>query len=67
MKDFLKTNIGKTTQVALYVGVSAVLNYLITAMTGDPELFGPLTGLINIVLVLVVKTLSGSTQNLGSK
>lgn len=40
--------IGKT---ALYIGVSAILSYLITITTNSPDLFGPLTGLINVALV----------------
>lgn len=53
---FFKTNIGKTVTAAVYVALSAVLNYVITAIAGDPELFGPSTALINILLVLVQKT-----------
>lgn len=43
----------KIAKTAIYVGVSAVLAYLITLTTDQPDLFGPLTGLINIVLVAV--------------
>lgn len=41
----------KIAKTALYIGVSAVLSYLITLTTNSPDLFGPLTGLINLGLV----------------
>lgn len=41
----------KITKAALYVGVSAVLDYLISQSTGSQ--FGVLTPVINVVLVTV--------------
>ena len=41
----------KIGKAALYVGLSAVISYLITLIANQPELFGPLTPIINIVLV----------------
>ena len=58
---------GKTVQTAGYLAVSAVLTYLVTATTNDPQLFGGLTAIINLVLVFIVKTFfSTSTPNVGS-
>jgi len=41
----------KVFKAALYVGVSAVLSYLISALTSDPDSFGVLTPIVNVVLV----------------
>lgn len=66
--SFWKTNIGKTIQTAGYLALSAVLTYLVTATTNDPQLFGPLTAAINLVLVFVVKTwFSPTTPNVSAK
>lgn len=43
----------KIGKAALYVGLSAVISYLITLIADQPELFGPLTPIINIVLVTI--------------
>lgn len=43
----------KIAKAALYVGASAVISYLITVLTDQPELFGPLTPLVNVVLVTI--------------
>lgn len=43
----------KIVKTALYIGVSAIISYLITLTTEQPELFGPLTAIVNIVLVTV--------------
>ncbi len=68
MHNFLSTNVGKTLKAALYVAVSTVIAYLITATTNDPTLFGPLTVLVNTALVFVQKTFNDkSTPNLGAK
>lgn len=40
-------------KVCGYVAVSAVISYLIAETTSKPELFGPLTPIINMVLVFV--------------
>lgn len=67
MQDFLKTNIGKTVKTAGYLAVSAIISYLVTATTNDPQLFGPITAVVNVLLVLVKTTLDDSTPNLTSK
>lgn len=67
MQDFLKTNIGKTVITAGYLAVSAIISYLVTATTNDPQLFGPITAVVNVLLVLVKTTLDDSTPNLTSK
>lgn len=67
MQDFLKTNVGKTVKTAAYIAASAVVSYIITAITNDPQLFGPITAVINVLLVLVKTTLDESTPNLTSK
>ena len=41
----------KIVKTAIYIGVSAVISYLITLTTEQPELFGPLTAIVNIGLV----------------
>lgn len=41
----------KIGKAALYVGVSAALSALISALADSPDLFGPLTPVINVVLV----------------
>lgn len=41
----------KIGKAALYVGVSAVLGYLIATVEGNPQLFGLYTPMINVVLV----------------
>lgn len=46
-----KDQASKIAKAALYVGASAVISYLITVLTDQPELFGPLTPLVNVVLV----------------
>jgi hypothetical protein len=43
----------KIAKTALYIGVSAIISYLITLTTDNPELFGPLTALVNVVLVTI--------------
>lgn len=65
-QNFKDTNIGKTAIASLYIAASAIVGYLISATAGDPELFGPLTALVNVLLVFVKKTFFESkTQNLG--
>jgi len=41
----------KILKTALYIAASAVISYLITVVTDQPELFGPLTPIVNIILV----------------
>lgn len=67
MQDFLKTNVGKTVKTAAYLAVSAAVSGVITAITNDPQLFGPITAVVNVLLVLVKTTLDDTTPNLTSK
>lgn len=65
-QSFKDTNIGKTAVAALYIAASAVVAYLISATAGSPELFGPLTPLVNVLLVFVKKTFfEEQTANVG--
>ena len=41
----------KIAKTAVYIAASAAISYLITLTTDQPELFGPLTGLVNVGLV----------------
>jgi hypothetical protein len=50
---FWDTDLGKTVKVAVYLALSSVVGYLITASTNDPQLFGPVTALVNVLLVFV--------------
>lgn len=61
--NFWKTTIGKTVQAALYLGASAIISFLITQTSGNPELFGTLTPVVNVVLVLVKNLLDKNTPN----
>jgi hypothetical protein len=63
--QFWDTNVGKTLKAAAWSAASAVLAYILTATTNDPELFGPTTVFINAALVFVQKTfLSNETPNI---
>jgi hypothetical protein len=46
-----KTQAVKIGKAALYVGASAVISYLITLIANQPDLLGPLTPIVNVVLV----------------
>lgn len=48
---FTKEQILKVVKVALWVGVSAMIDYLVSVTKGTQ--FGQLTGIINIVLVIL--------------
>lgn len=70
--SFWNTNVGKTVKTAIYLGVSSVLSYLLTAVTNSPSLFGQYTVAINLVIVFIQKTVfDQNTPNfslkLGSK
>ena len=52
----------KIGKAALYIALSAVISYLLTLITNQPELFGALTPLINVVLVFLKQLF---TQNEG--
>lgn len=67
---FLQTNVGKVIKTAIYVALSAVVGYLITASTTDPLFFGTIsiTGLVNLLLVFIKHTwFDDTTPNLWSK
>lgn len=42
---------GKIAKAALYVGLSAIISYFIGLIADNPNLVGPLTPIINVVLV----------------
>lgn len=46
-----KAQVLKVAKTALYVGISAVLAFLITWVQGNPELFGVYAPIVNVVLV----------------
>ncbi len=60
---FMDTTRGKTLKVAIYVGISALLGYLITALTDQPELWGGYSALVNIVLVAVKNLIDKNIVN----
>ena len=43
----------KVGKAALYVGISAILAFLIAFVTDNPEMFGIYTPIINVVLVFL--------------
>lgn len=48
-----KTQAAKIGKATLYVALSAAISYVITQVTNDPALFGPLTPIVNIILVFL--------------
>lgn len=46
-----KKQAGKIGKTALYIGVSAIISYLITLTTEQPNMLGAYTGLVNLLLV----------------
>jgi hypothetical protein len=46
-----KEQAGKIVKAAVYVGASAVVAYLISVVTDNPDLFGALTPVVNVALV----------------
>ena len=48
----------KIAKAALYIGASAIISYLITLTTNQPEMFGTYTGLVNLVLVFLKQFVS---------
>lgn len=51
LSKITKDQAAKILKAAVYIGLSAVISYLITVVTDQPDLFGPLTPVVNIVLV----------------
>jgi hypothetical protein len=52
---FTKTQALHIVKVAIYVAVSTVISYLISLLANDPTLVGPLTPIVNVVLVMLKK------------
>lgn len=52
MVKFWDTAVGKTLRAAIYLGVSAAVAGVIAAIENDPTLFGVVTPIVNLVLVL---------------
>lgn len=50
---FTKNQVFKVLKAALYIGASAIISYLVTLTTDQPELFGQYTAVINLVLVIL--------------
>jgi len=48
-----KAQIWKVVKAALYVAASALIAYIISEIAKNPNLFGPLTPIVNVVLVFV--------------
>lgn len=48
-----KDQVLKIAKAALYVGASAIISYLISLMANDPQAFGYLTPVVNVLLVTV--------------
>lgn len=64
---FWNTNLGLTIKAMGYIALSSAISYLITVSTGNPEMFGPITPIVNIALVFIKKTfLSNETPNIGA-
>ena len=51
MSPITKDQFLKIGKAALYVGISAILDFLIVTLAGRTDMFGPLTPLINVILV----------------
>lgn len=52
----------KIGKAALYVGVSAILAFLIGLVTDNPEMFGIYTPIINVVLVFLKQLFTDSNK-----
>lgn len=61
--DFWKTSRGKTLQAAIYISASAFIGAVVSAIVNDPQLFGFITPIINIVLVLVKNLIDKNVPN----
>lgn len=57
------STVGKTLRAAIYLGLSSLIAALIAAVAKDAMLFGALTPVINIVLVLIKNFLDKNTDN----
>ncbi len=52
----------KILKTAAYVAISAVLGFLISVVTDQPELFGVFAPIINIVLVTIKQVVTDSNK-----
>ncbi len=52
----------KILKTAAYVAISAVLGFLISVVTDQPELFGVFAPIINIVLVTLKQAVTDSNK-----
>ena len=52
----------KILKTAAYVAISAVLGFLISVVTDQPELFGVFAPIINIVLVTIKQAVTDSNK-----
>ena len=52
----------KIGKAALYVGISAILAFLIAFVTDNPEMFGIYTPIINVVLVFLKQLFTDSNK-----
>ena len=52
----------KILQTAAYVAISAVLGFLISVVTDQPELFGVFAPIINIVLVTIKQAVTDNNK-----
>ena len=50
----------KIAKAALYVGLSAIISYLISLIADNPNLIGPLTPIVNVVLVALKQVFTPS-------
>lgn len=61
--NFWDTTVGKTFRAAIYLGASVIISYFVSAVAQDPNLFGVLTPVINVVLVAAKNYFDKSTPN----
>lgn len=61
--NFWETTVGKTAKVALYVGMSAVIGYVISLIANDPAVFGVATPIVNVFLVAIKNYFDQQTPN----
>lgn len=64
---FWGTTVGKTVKTAVYIGVSAVLTFLITAVDGNAQLFNQYTPFVNLGLVALKNLFDSKVDNLPSR
>ena len=60
--NITKTQALKIGKAAFYVGISAILAFLIAFVTDNPEMFGIYTPIINVVLVFLKQLFTDSNK-----